>query len=139
MRPACLLLVVVLLMVCGGVAVGQQSKTNQPQSNAQKAYIKPMPVPELANPANPSESTKSYEFTYNGVPFRITGPLNDKIQRLTQDYAAALESNDCLVMHTIQVARDAKDSDATHVVRVTNCTPAKRFQMKSALAVPQQK
>lgn len=139
MRLARLLLVFAFLTICGGIAVGQESKTDQPKSKAQQDYIKPMPAPELSSPANPADNNKSHEFTWNGVPHRVTGPLNDKIHRLTQDYAAALESSDCLVMHTIQVARDSKESDSTHVVKVTNCTPAKRFQMKSAVATPQQK
>ena len=138
MRLVRLLLVLTSITILGGIAVGQESKTDQPKANAQQNQPQLVVPPELVTPANPSDSTKTFEFTYNGVPFRITGPVDGKILQLTQDYAAALE-DECLVMHTIQVARDAKDSDSTHVVGVTNCTPAKRFQMKSAVAVPQEK
>jgi hypothetical protein len=38
----------------------------------------------------------------------------------------------CLKLRTYIVARDDKTSDATHPVRKVNCTPARKFSVKSA-------
>jgi hypothetical protein len=45
--------------------------------------------------------------------------------RLTDDFT-------CLKLRTYIVARDDKTSDATHLVRKVNCTPARKFAVKSA-------
>ena len=39
----------------------------------------------------------------------------------------------CLALHTLVVARDEKRSDSTHLVSQSTCTPARQFQMKSAV------
>ncbi|HMK20936.1 MAG TPA: hypothetical protein VK466_01300 [Terriglobales bacterium] len=38
----------------------------------------------------------------------------------------------CYTLRTYVVARDEKDSDSTHAVRVTRCLPATRLQFKTA-------
>src|SRR6201995_3391020 len=43
------------------------------------------------------------------------------------------QSNVCLALRTMVVARDEKQSDATHLVSQRTCTPARQFQMKSAV------
>jgi len=40
----------------------------------------------------------------------------------------------CYTMRTYKVARDDKDSDVTHPVRVTRCMPSSRMELKSAVA-----
>jgi hypothetical protein len=39
----------------------------------------------------------------------------------------------CLVLRTYVVARDSKDSDATHLVRSSICQPASRYSLKSTI------
>jgi len=38
----------------------------------------------------------------------------------------------CFTMRSYIMARDDKDSDATHLVRKVKCTPARKFSVKSA-------
>jgi hypothetical protein len=38
----------------------------------------------------------------------------------------------CLTMRTYIMKRDEKDSDATHLVRKVKCTPARKFNFKTA-------
>ncbi|MFZ0420250.1 MAG: hypothetical protein WAM04_19255 [Candidatus Sulfotelmatobacter sp.] len=40
---------------------------------------------------------------------------------------------DCLKMRTYKVARDGPNTDSTHPVGYTTCTPAARFQMHTAV------
>jgi len=40
----------------------------------------------------------------------------------------------CFTMRTYKVAREDKDSDVTHPVRVTRCMPAWKLEFKSAVA-----
>jgi len=40
----------------------------------------------------------------------------------------------CFTMRTYKVAREDKDSDVTHPVRVTRCMPAWKLEFKSAIA-----
>jgi hypothetical protein len=114
MRLARLLLVFAFLTISCGIAAGQESKAETQNPNAQ---------PELQNP-----QTQQHQAI----------PGSRVVHRFTITPEDTMATNGCYVMHTIQVARDAKDSDSTHIVRVTNCTPAKRCEMKSAVAtVPQ--
>ncbi len=133
MRLARLLLLALFVLAMGEITVGQESKTDNQKPGVQQHDVKPLP-PDFAKSLDSLQDGQTY--TYHGVPFR----LDKKNLRLVPDLNALnAVTNDCLVIHTIQVARDEKDSDSTHVVNVTNCTPAKRFQMKSAVATPQQK
>ena len=48
----------------------------------------------------------------------------------------------CFTMRSYIMARDDKDSDATHLVRKVKCTPARKFSVKSAdvrVQAPEQK
>ena len=138
MRSVRLLFVLALALITATNVFAQDSKADNQKPLAQNE-AKPVPPLVITSEANPSGSMPSYEFKINGVPFRIqarTDPkMQLKMQQMMQDFAAQM--NGCYVMHTIQVARDSKDSDSTHIVDVTNCTPAKRFEMKSAVATPQ--
>jgi hypothetical protein len=40
----------------------------------------------------------------------------------------------CYTLRTYVMARDEKDSDSTHAVRVTRCLPGNRIQFKTAVA-----
>jgi len=111
MRLVRLLLVVVLVLIAGRTAAGQDNQTDNQKTN---------PRPELTNPPEASHPNHLRAHIPAGYP--APDSLGD--------------SNTCFVMHTTQVARDSKYSDATHVVNVTNCTPASRFQMKSAVVEP---
>jgi hypothetical protein len=42
----------------------------------------------------------------------------------------------CLDLHTMVVARDDKQTDATHLVSQRTCTPARQFQTKAAVVNP---
>lgn len=54
-------------------------------------------------------------------------PSGDPSQETTlgDDYS-------CFTMRSYIMARDDKDSDATHLVRKVKCTPARKFSVKSA-------
>jgi hypothetical protein len=45
---------------------------------------------------------------------------------------ADLDDFTCLTMRTYIMKRDDKDSDATHLVRKVKCTPARKFNFKTA-------
>jgi hypothetical protein len=112
MRLARLLLIVVLVLIAGRSAASQDNKTDNRKPNVQ---------PELTNPPEPSSHNN-----------------NPRAHILSRYPAPDLlaDNNTCLVMHTTQVARDGLYTDATHVVAERDCTPANRFQMKSAVATP---
>jgi hypothetical protein len=46
------------------------------------------------------------------------------------------ENDTCLVLHTLVAARQREGSDETKVVAHYTCTPAHRFQTKSAVVSP---
>ena len=65
-------------------------------------------------PFDPNSQTLHYRISPEGW---VTAWLND---------------NTCYFIHSYQVARDKKDSDAVHPVKSTTCLPGGRFHVKSA-------
>lgn len=65
-------------------------------------------------------------------------PVLDEVSHHRQ-FADALElerDGVCYTMRTYVMAREDRDSDATHVVRYTRCLPAWKLQFKSATEEP---
>jgi len=113
MRIARLLLVALLVLLAGRTAASQELATSHP--NAKPDYLRPFSVKQDA-------------------------PLPDGILRarpaakkwfLIDDLPEGTEV--CLTLHTLQVTRDAQHSDSTHLVSQRTCTPARQFEMKSAV------
>ena len=137
MRTFRLLCVLLFVLTMGGIAVGQDASADSPKQPAQSNDSKPVPPSNSTKPVNPLQDGQT--FTYRGLPYHF----DKKTLRLVPDFGTleALNSatTDCLVMHTIQVRRDEKYTDSNRIVSVTDCTPAKRFEMKSAVATPNEK
>jgi hypothetical protein len=117
MRLVRLLIVVLVLVVAGRTAAGQDIKaqSNKPDvSDTQSNYVRPFVAPENAgDSAWPKGSNGS-----------------------RQSYPVLAENDACLTLHTFVVARDGKQSDSTHLVAQRTCTPSRQFQMKSAVVQP---
>ncbi len=74
-------------------------------------------------------------------------PKSDYIRHWTNSTETALpgdgvlveqstSENTCYALHTFVMARESRHSDATRLVAHRTCTPANRFQMKSAVVTP---
>ncbi len=108
MRLSRLLLALFLVLVAGRTAASQDSK---PQDNG-----KPTPKSDYIRPWT--------NITDSAIP--AEGVLS----------AQSTSENLCYALNTYIMARETKHSDATHLVAHRTCTPANRFQMKSAIVVP---
>jgi len=113
MRLTRLLLVAFLILVAGRTAASQEAKTSDIR-------------PAVAS------------FTDASSHVWTSRPADRR--RNAADTRAEDGDDICLTMHTMQVARDEKGSDATHLVAERTCTPASQFQTKSAVVtLPTQK
>jgi hypothetical protein len=62
-------------------------------------------------------------------------PFEGSLRGLVRGDGVQLERDGvCYTMRTYKVAREDKDSDVTHPVRVTRCMPAWKLEFKSAVA-----
>lgn len=116
MRSFRLLLVVFLVVLVSGTAASQDVKTGNESASAPHSYMRPFAAPKN---------------------FGARGSRNFSSDRWfgqSAEYADTI----CLTMHRLRVAQD-DGTDATHLVGQSTCTPAKRFQMKSAVVTESQK
>lgn len=62
-------------------------------------------------------------------------PFKSALREFERGNGVQLERDGvCYTMRTYKVAREDKDSDVTHPVRVTRCMPAWKLEFKSAVA-----
>jgi len=108
MRFSCLLLALFLVLVAGRTAAGQDHK---PQDNTK--------------PDSKSDYIRQWTNTTD-----IALPANGVF------IAQPASENTCYALNTFVMARESKNSDATRLVAHRTCTPANRFQMKSAVVIP---
>jgi hypothetical protein len=81
-------------------------------------------------PPSKSHPTRSFSAaTPTAVPYFP----RDEVNRSGVAGDDSAESNVCLALRTMVVARDEVHSDSTHLVSQRTCTPAQQFQMKSAV------
>jgi len=119
MRLTRLLLAVLLVLVIGRIAASQDvSSGNDSSASPRSDYRRSFTVA--------GDST--------GAPLQTGLPGVHTTKR--QQVEPSPADNLCLTMHTFQVARDEARADATHLVAERTCTPAQRFQTKSAIGVP---
>jgi len=83
------------------------------------------PAASFAQVAN--DDVRSQEFTYKADALQkaLKGLADRDVLQLERDGV-------CYTLRTYVVARDEKDSDATHLVRATRCLPSARLQFKTA-------
>ncbi len=110
MRLTRLLLVVLLVLVIGRTAAGQEIKANN-QNSVQAP-------PDYVLPAQNARSTPQRDFQTERNGFGNDGTPRQDV---------------CLTMHSLIVERSESYSDTTRLVAQRTCTPAVRFQMKSAV------
>ena len=122
MRLTRLLPIIVLVVAAAVTATGQANNPNN--QNAGQDY------------GRPSVSARGLLADVSHLPGQRDLTPKRSPDRRVPYFELADNNGTCFVMHTTQVARDSKDSDAVHVVSERNCTPSTRFQMKSAVAEP---
>lgn len=83
------------------------------------------PAASFAQVAN--DDVRSQEFTYKADALQkaLKGLADRDVLQLERDGV-------CYTLRTYVMARDEKDSDATHLVRATRCLPSARLQFKTA-------
>ena len=109
MRLGRLLVLAILVLVAGRTAASQEIQTQDNNSVDSRHSSAPAPTKDFGVRANTAQAP--------AVPEEGTSL--------------------CLTMHTIRVSRP-HGMDAGHVIGESTCTPAVRFQMKSADAKPSQ-
>jgi hypothetical protein len=133
------------LLLCSYVAFGQDSQTasanrNPPtKSNRIPGNARFYPdhfsffvFPPAATAAEPWRLLTTVKPPSSPLLAESTPPLTALRNR--EVFAApdkALEETFCYAIRSIVVARDRKDSDATHFVRSSTCQPASRYTVKT--------
>jgi hypothetical protein len=110
MRLTRLLVATLLVVLAGRIALGQDFA--------------------LRSGSKSHSARSSSAATPTAVPYFPRTEVNRSGESAGDDSA---ESNVCLALRTMVVARDDNRSDSTHLVSQRTCTPSRQFQMKSAV------
>jgi hypothetical protein len=105
--------VVALLLLFTPVCVFSQDQSKSTQYQSAQ--------PQSTQYQSAARRSHQFRFSQDGASFKVMAP-NDTIGLNPE--AQAIDTNVCFKMRTYVVARDSKDSDSTHPVRYTTCTPA---------------
>ena len=121
------LLLFVLIVFFAAPAAGYAQTANTPSVKTDATdSMSPASLPEKLN----REPAKT------DLPLLMSQPLiehnGDLVLRESQQVSQPVDDFSCLKLRTYIVARDDKTSDATHLVRKVNCTPARKFNFKTA-------
>jgi len=123
---ALLLFVLIVFFAAPAASYAQTATTSTIQSNGSQSDSLAL-LPEKLQPAGTRVSEH---------PLVASQPLlehnGDLVLRESMQDSSLGDEFTCLKLRTYIVARDDKDSDATHPVRKVNCTPARKFSFKSA-------
>ena len=118
MRLTRLLMVVILVLMAGRTAASQDIQTPK-TSTVRQDYVRPFVAQkDFAGDTRPSHAQDGRRVP-STTPRTGTG--------------ATTSDDTCLTLHTLVVARESKGSDSTRLVSQHTCTPARQFQMKSAV------
>ena len=91
-------------------------------------------LPDVTSTQEPSEELRANTGqSDSGSQFAPLVPNSDKGIVLSPDGALAADTT-CFAIRSYVVARDAKDSDSTHLVGYSTCQPAKRYRFRTAQA-----
>ena len=127
---AFLLFVLIFFFAAPAASFAQTSnapaiRTDKPELNAQTGSAdRSQPI---RNEVSESPLVLSQPLLEHNGDLVLRGPLQDSLQgsQLGDDFS-------CYMMRTYIMARDDKSSDATHLVRKVKCTPARKFNFKTA-------
>lgn len=129
MSPARLL--IPLFLACSLCAVGQSPRFNSTLTPSKSDPTVATAFPDLqAKAATPSEPWKIVSHDGGSSVRFLPGAGNDQIS-----ISAAGNSGDgtCYAIRSYVVARDSKDSEATHPVAYSTCQPASRYQLRKTV------
>jgi len=115
MRLTRLLVVVLLVLVAGRTAVSQNIKESTAKPSFHSDYWRPFAA---TNESDGRWLRQGWSYSTRGT---------------SSPGAEGFQNDTCLTLRTLVVARDYQQSDSTHLVSQRTCTPARQFQMKSAV------
>jgi hypothetical protein len=124
-----LLLPALLISACVAPLAAQSSPDKKPVSS------RPL-LDGLITPSEFRTSTPALEFhgqLAGQSPEAIPKPHAPKLESLEQDPTLAQDDAVCLYIRSYRVIRDDPKSDSTRLAGYSECQPAARFQMKSAV------
>src|SRR3974390_2638960 len=84
-------------------------------------------VPASSAQNSPSQSKAAFGLSDPGAILRMNGDSSGDDSTLYGKTNKLAERNFCLKLRTYVVARDASQSDSTHLVGYTDCQPAARY------------
>jgi hypothetical protein len=88
-------------------------------------------VPASTAQSSPSQHKAALGLSDPGAILRINGDSPGDDSTLYGKANKLAERNFCLKLRTYVVARDASQSDSTHLVGYTDCQPAARYDLHS--------
>jgi hypothetical protein len=131
-------LFVAALVFCALPALAQDQRDKLPLSASADSSTSPTSQYFVSAPSErpittPQSQLPSEDHIVNGLP---DGRRTIHGLPLQFPRAAVLQSQadtTCFTIHRLKVARDSKDSDATHAVSSSTCLPSSQYQVKSTV------
>jgi hypothetical protein len=122
------LLLFVLIVFFAAPAASYAQTANTPAVQSDSTNLNPNMI--LSGKVQPAGNRVSERPLVPSQPLLEYG--GDLVLRESLQDSQLADDFTCLKLRTYIVARDDKTSDATHPVRKVNCTPARKFSVKSA-------
>jgi len=147
MPLARLLAVVLLLSSIPAIGQAQQSQSNTARDNSVLAAKDSIVAPDQSlNVAGTQDALKHLADGKRQIRLDVREPalLADSGEKflvipMPDDGFGLADDVSCLSIRSYVVARDEKDSDATHLVKYSTCQPTSRYRLKTAVATVRDK
>jgi hypothetical protein len=121
-------------MLCSLSVFAQDQQMQKLPSTASPYFTSaPAPSEPWSITANSGQDFNSQNRILNGLQSYVRTIPGMPLQFPRTTVLQSQEDLTCYTIRSMKVARDNKDSDATHLVGSSTCQPANRYQMKSAV------
>ncbi len=123
-------LLIPLFLVCSLCAVGQSQHSNSTLTSSKSDSQVSTAFPDLqAKAVTPAEPWRIIPRDGSSAVRFLPGAGNDHIS-ISE---AGNSGGECYAIRSYVVARDSKDSEATHPVAYSTCQPASRYQLRKTV------